>query len=158
MRVRLRLQQHHGTLAQGLDWCVDGQFAERPDPPAWIAPLVTGQLGFTPTTLSSGSLSDIKCGITFANGAGGKIRVTADTTGGSVVTTVDSGTCFGADSDACLPRQADGTGTGAVKVSSRQYTNNGATFLDVILCEPTAFTNGACSAEAALPGLPAQGG
>jgi hypothetical protein len=138
------------TLAQGLDWCVDGQFVP-PQAPTWIAPLVTGQYGLGPASSSASTSTNIKCGITFANGAAGKIRVTVDTSSGSVVTTVDSGTCFGGSVAACLPRAFDGVTP--VNISTHQYVNNNATFLDVIMCEPEAFTGGACPTTAALPGL-----
>jgi hypothetical protein len=68
-----------------------------------------------------------------------------------VVTKVDSGTCFGATADTCLPRAANGTDP--VKVSTKQYVKNGATFIDVIACEPAAYTANACPMTAALPGV-----
>jgi hypothetical protein len=138
-------------LAQGLNWCVNGQFAA-PQVPTWIAPLQTAQFGLQPSGTTS---TNIKCGITFANGADGKIRISADTSSGSVVATVDSGTCFAPTSTAnpnpCLPRSADGTSP--VAFSTNQYVKNNATFVDVIMCEPDAVTSNACPTTAALPGL-----
>lgn len=138
------------TLARGLDWCVDGRFASSPEPPTWVAPLVTGQFQVAVDPQSSGSTTTIKCGITFANGAAGKVRVVVDTTSGAVVPAIDSGTCFGATSDACLPHAADGTS--AIKLSSTTTQKDGATFVDVIACEPAAYTT-TCPTTAALPGV-----
>ena len=58
------------TLARGLDWCVDGQFSQQPEPPTWIAPLVTGQFGLQTTPATPPPTPTINCGVTFANGAG----------------------------------------------------------------------------------------
>lgn len=142
------------TLGQGFSQCLSGQ--ARPDngqqAPGFINPLDTAVLGWN---LKAGQSPDtnndvIDCGLTYANGANGKIQLRATSDGTTAKFAADGGFCVTGQN--CLPKSADGKTPVVVDVSKSSTVTTGS-FYNVVVCDASVATNGHCPTTAALPGL-----
>lgn len=144
------------TLARGFSQCLEGEprsfESDVPVEPAFISPLdtVSWRWGLQAGQDPDANKNLINCGITFANGASGKIRVTATSDDKTPKLTVDEGYC--AKANACLPRSADGSTPVVVNVNQDTSRIDGS-FYNIVVCDASAATNGTCPTTAALPGL-----
>lgn len=142
------------TLAKGFSQCLVGEdhAIEGQGGPAFIAPLETGKWGWEVKPgqdPEDKTKNVIHCGQTYANGAGGKIQVVAQTDGTTPATlTANDGACVTAGS--CLPKSADGKTPLVVDVEKESRVDG--TFYDITVCDATASTApGRCPTHAALP-------
>lgn len=157
------------TLTKGLQRCEYGNPATNLQAPGVISPLDTAHFGFQPGT-DPGVKGKVNCVITYSNGPWGKVRIRVSNLSGSLSVTTDAGDCWLPDAGACLPKAAPAQlpqpstspdtalwpptrpTNDPIKVSTTTATDSGVTKLDVILCEPEAFTEATgCSTKAQLP-------
>lgn len=171
------------SLAKGLVACESGDVAADVRGEPLVAPLRTGQIGFT-SSLSGADADKLNCSVSYANGPWGKVRIQVTASGGGVKQRTDAGFCAEDDWHACLPKAAPAElipaalatdekyndsllwppmrdGKTPIRTSSKVYKhkNGKVTVVDVNLCEPEAFDEQKqeCPSRPALPEWRADG-